>query len=210
MEAGSRSCGRESGRRAPQRVSETHANILFHRAAAGKIAHQLLKRWGAGMERDEVRSIADLALCEAAKGFEPGRGASFVTYLYFYIRGFLIRELTSRSKGEFLLKEEETERVSLSVFQEGAPDFSMHVCRQALEHLPDEEVYVRQIREACNQALQILTEVEREIVLRVHVLDFKVAAVARQLGYSRGHVSELRRRAFTKLQHELEPFRRAA
>ena len=202
-------CQTEAGQeRLNRSIAETNAMILFHRSAARKMALQLLKRWGARLEMEEAGSIADLAACEAARCFNPLRGASFITYLHFYLRGFLIRELSSRSRGEFLLVEEERGKATDSREMEMAEQEDWGFQCGSLP--PDEAVYAGQVREACGRALECLSELERRIVLRVHVFDFKVAAVARQLGYSRGHVSELRRQAFMKMRPELEQVREAA
>ena len=201
--------GASSSSRDDLRVKWEHELILGARPIARKMGMRFLHRWGARIEMDELESLADLALVEAAKCFNPTRGANFVTYLYFFLRGYLIREMTHRHHGEFLCGEGvDLERLSAHE-QEGAL-FSEGAALHSYEESPEHEMYVHEIREACHEALAALSELERTVVMEVHVQEVKVAALARRLGYSRGHLSEVRRHAFSMLRENLEEFRTAA
>lgn len=183
-------------------LPEQERIILAHRESARKMALKLLRRWGAQLESDEVDSIRDLALCEAAKTFSPSNGTKFVTYFFFFLKGFLIREITRRASGVNECPVEESE------FERAASDNNM--CHKDSFPMPDDALYQSELRNKCEEALQELSPIEQKVVNHVHVLGYKVAAVARKFGYSRGHVSEIRRKAFGKLRTRLNWYPQAA
>ena len=73
----------------PEAVAARNELIEGHIDAAQKIATTIMKQWGARLPKGEVQSLANVALCEAAARFDENRGAKFVTYLYFYVKGQL-------------------------------------------------------------------------------------------------------------------------
>lgn len=183
------------------RSIDTHSLILSHREGAMKICRKILRKWGVTLEEDEVRSLADVALCEAAKGFNHKKGAQFVTYLYFFAKGELAREIGRRTKREMPIELDKPcsmKKVERELINSEA-NLKL-VC-------PEGELAVKEVRAKCREALEALSELERQVMLRVHVYDFKVASVARSLGYSRGYLSDVKRVAATKMQSYLEPYR---
>jgi len=42
-----------------------------------------------------VDSIVDLSLCEAVKRFDPLKGASFMTFLFYHLKGNLVRAVAA-------------------------------------------------------------------------------------------------------------------
>lgn len=176
--------------------------ILSHREGAMKLGRKILRKWGVTLDEDEVRSLADIALCEAAKGFDTEKGAQFVTYLYFYVKGELAREIGRRTKRDIPVELNEPTSVKRleRELQKGEV--------QALSaSSPEADLVVKQVRSKCKEALEVLSELEREVMVRVHVYDFKVASVARTLGYSRGYLSDIRKGAAFKMQAYLEPYK---
>ena len=71
------------------------ALIVNHRENGRKLARSLLRRWRVRMAPEETDSIVDLTLCEAAHRFCPDRGASFMTFFYYHLRGHLVRAVAS-------------------------------------------------------------------------------------------------------------------
>ena len=51
--------------------------ILDHRDNGKKLARSILRRWRVRMPAEEVDSIVDLTLCEAAKRYRPEEGRQF-------------------------------------------------------------------------------------------------------------------------------------
>jgi RNA polymerase sigma factor (sigma-70 family) len=169
---------------------ERHTLITEHRNRAFAMALSQVRRWGAPLSRDEVRSIADLAVCEAARGFRPEAG-TFETYLFYYVRKELLKTIdravhhTSRLRS---LEQTTGERESES----------------SVEHRPaecqEQSYYRKQLRGRCAAALAALNDLERRIISGTIFDEEQVTEVARKLGYSRGHLSEVKRGAMEKLR----------
>lgn len=75
-----------------RKASQEH---LIHEYAplVKRIAHHLLGRLPATVSVDDLIQSGMLGLLEAAKRFEPGRGASFETYVGIRIKGAMLDEL---------------------------------------------------------------------------------------------------------------------
>lgn len=183
--------------------------VLNHRETAFRLMRSMMRRWGFRLDRSEAQSIADMALCEAAKRFKPGHNATFVTYLFHFLRGALIAELKRQRRASLTMTLEsslshvgdEGERRDISPLEslpeaQNTPEANRH-------ESPEVSTYRDELKEYCEKALQLLTPLEREVVIGIHMNETKVAHFAREIGYSRGHVSELRRQAFKKLAPEL-------
>lgn len=189
------------------------ALILAGRGAARKMAGKLLKAWNAHLPEDEVESLCSLALCEAATRFRPEKGAQFLTYLYFYIRGYLIREFDSRANAGISW---DFERGS-SVARNGTVSSGNN--ENAVDHTalalvdgnnPEKEAAERAIRRIVFAAMQELEVLEQKIILEVFYGDMKVAKVARKLGFSRGYLSDVKTSALKKLRGRLVVLKEAA
>src|SRR5690349_3051107 len=68
--------------------------ITSSRLKARKLGRSILRKWNARLDLQEVDSIVDLSLCEAAARFDPSVGASFLTFLFYHLRGNLIRAIS--------------------------------------------------------------------------------------------------------------------
>ena len=80
----------------------------------------------------------------------------------------------------------------------------------AVQPSPEDETFRREMSGHCTRALARLSVMERKVVLQAVVLDFKVAPLARRLGYSRGYLFSLRQSAFLKMRRDLDGMRWAA
>src|SRR3990167_8004194 len=82
---------RKPKRERPLSVSAKEKLILEYRANARKLSRSMLRRWHARLDLEEVDSLVVLSLCEAAARYGPNKGASFMTFLYYHLRGCLVR-----------------------------------------------------------------------------------------------------------------------
>lgn len=181
-----------------------HELVISERARARKLAHHILNHWNATLDRDEFESVVDLALCEAARNFKPQHDVKFSTYLFYFLKGALIRSIAFSKKDRCIpLDKEEHEQRSLLPAHELEEAAARQGYSFSSDGLTEKNVYLDELRQYCEKALRGLSELERTVVFRVHVLDFKLARVARDLGYSRGHISELRTKAFRKVREEM-------
>lgn len=62
------------------------------------VGSQLRRLDRSGRHHDEMRAAANLALLEALRNFDPGRGARFATYAFQYVRGAMLRARFSAPK----------------------------------------------------------------------------------------------------------------
>lgn len=190
------------------RKNAEHDLILLHRTSARKLARRLMKQWSAALESDEVDSLADLALCEAAKGFNPRRNTKFTTYLFYFIRGALIRAIKESSEQAQAYDFGESMEALSS--QEGEEMPSLDSTYDKSHSCPERETYRQEIVGLCNQALAKLSKLEQRVVFEVNIAEVKVAALARKLGFSRGYLSEVKTAAHRKLRPELVHLKEAA
>lgn len=182
------------------------ALILEHRTTALKIARSLLRRWNLFIDINEVQSLSDIALCEAVRGFDESRGTRFSTYLFPYIKGILIAELKS-------VKRDQLHQAPTATISQGFEDSYLeteaylHSSSESVtdeSETPEHHTYRRELREICAKALGTLLPLERQTLVGVHVMDEKVAQLARKIGYSRPYLSSIRTRAIEKMQPYFE------
>lgn len=186
-------------------VEQREELILNHRTCAKKLSAYFLKRWGSYIEQDELESLSDIALCEAALRYRTDKGAQFQTLLFFYVKNIIIREIKSRKSTDsmyFLECQTESSKVNETIEKELAADSDVASL--------DDQLIAKELKVSCKNALDNLLPFERKVVLEVCVFEKKVAKVARQLGYSRGHVSETRTKAVNKMRSYFTAYREAA
>ena len=88
---------------------DREALVIEFRLKARKLARSILRKWHARLDLQEVDSIVDLSLCEAVRRFDPTKGASFMTFLYYHLRGNLIRTVSSAATASGYTGTEESE-----------------------------------------------------------------------------------------------------
>ena len=181
--------------------------ILENRIPGRKVARQILSRWGVHLEAEEIDSVVDLALCEAARYFRQGRGTSFLTYSYLYIKGGLARTVAAQVKAHDSLYREPLEAVEhehSSVNHECANDLSSAI------PTAENVVWLSELRELCSRALTLLSGLEREVLVRNCVMEEKMESIACSRGMSRGYLFAVRSSAIKKMRGDLETFKLAA
>ena len=77
--------------------------ILDHRSCAVKLSAYFLKKWGSFIEHDELQSLSDIALCEAALRYRTDKGAQFQTLLFFYVKNVIIKEIKARKCADSMI-----------------------------------------------------------------------------------------------------------
>ena len=177
--------------------------ILKARERAHKLGFTLLRRWGCTMPREDVLSIVDLALCEAASRYQECPQAEFMSYAFYFIKGELIRTIAQRKK----ISVEILESALLREDDEQSSPFEnkLHAESSAIScDTPEKLSYRAQLRLACNQALSSISEAERAVLWASAVEERKMNHVAKKLGYSRGHLFAIRKSAVDNARKHLE------
>lgn len=175
--------------------------VTLHWIQAIKIARSLLKKWRIFLPEDEINSVVGVALCEAAGRYDERKGASFPTFLYYYIKGMLVREVTARtsdSQRNSVLNDEgpQWSKSSAEFMANGTHEL---VCFNT----PEAACEKQEIVELCQRACADLPELEREIITRHFVHEHTVIAIAKDLNYSRSHVSRVKAQALARLERLL-------
>jgi len=180
--------------------------VLDHRENGRKLARSLLRRWRARMNPEEVDSIVDLALCEAAKRFDPSNGASFMTFYFYHLRGCLVRSVSKAvHNNNVLLAFEQNAESDISDWAGvGEDDFQSHLPECAAFGLheiegPEKLLMKKEAIERCRVACKDLDELEREVIIRSFGHDETLVDIAESLGYSRCHISRVKKRALEQL-----------
>jgi len=158
--------------------------ILKNLELGVKMAFSMLSKWRFQLPKGEVESIAYLALCEAASRFDDKRGVAFGTFLFSYVRGHLLKEITAsyNRKKRFVLVGDEKAA-------EGPSDLET----------PEQSAVRRELISILKKARQKLTSLENDVLERCFGDDKTVVDIAEELGYSRGHVSRMKSEALTLL-----------
>lgn len=189
-------------------VEELQNIIITNRESARKIAHSLLRRWRVTLPLEETESLVDLTLCEAANRFSPEHGASFMTFFFYYVRGNLARNIgklvrisqvfvtpgTALDSVDFNIKNQSTRTNNLSSsesWESPAPHEN---------NIPENAILKHEMSMLCNRALSKLDPVDREVLLRLYDDDETLVDIAKSLGYSRCHISRIKKRALKQFR----------
>lgn len=165
------------------------ARILKNQERAVRFAQHQSKLFGIYVVRDEMESLANLALCEAAAKYDPKKGAKFSTYLYFHVKAQLIDHLRASRKAPLLLAPDEGL---------GDDDDTQQI--PDVQPTPEKAFALAELRGGLEKAVARLSDAERKIIALCAVEDRRVKDVAKDLGYSRVSVSRIKQRAYKKIQ----------
>jgi RNA polymerase sigma factor (sigma-70 family) len=190
---------------------QQEALIMKYRAKARKLGRSMLRRWHSRMELDEVDSIVDLSLCEAVKRFDPYKGASFMTFLFYHLKGNLVRSVAQAAAAtaiplafsELANAAFSDENAALQVtLPVNAIELAEALSSQDIPQ-PDEVFWKKELHSKSLGACEKLDELEREIVKRIFVHEQQIIDIAAALGYSRCHISRVKKKALDTLHGEL-------
>lgn len=188
--------------------------ILEYRANARKLSRSILRRWRSRIELEELDSLVDLALCEAADRFDPTKGASFMTFLYYHLRGTLVRavdiaaNLNTISAADYEIDDLLSAGKTAKEQSEGGIFAAADIIDAHLNQeysTPDAMLYKKEVADISNKACSKLDELEQEVVYRLYVQEEQLIDIAKALGYSRCHISRVKKRALQILHAQLSP-----
>ena len=192
-------------------AKERQELTLAHRVDAQRMARSLVRRWHSRIETEELDSVVDLALCEAATSFDATRGTRFTTLLFYHLKGRLVQTITSRAnaaKTAGSLRRSSTAWNENGSATEAADELRCVQCSpfsasdscECDDNRPDEAVLRKDIVDRCREAATRLRGLEREVMLRMYFADQEMSEITEALGYSRSHLSRVRMRALEKVR----------
>ncbi len=178
--------------------------VLKYRVKARKLGLSILRRWHARLDLSELESIVDLSLCEAVRRFNPKKGASFMTFLFYHLRGNLIRAVSTAVQQSSIPTGDDFETVNGKGVLQGitATDVAEALCSNDSE-MPDEALLRKEIMNRSYSAIARLDPLEKEVIERVFLKEQQLLDVAKGLGYSRCHISRVKRKALDCLFGDL-------
>lgn len=195
---------RSGNQRGPTRRERAEL-VVGYRLKARKLARSILRRWHARLDVSEVDSIVDLSLCEAVQRFSPEKGASFMTFMFFHLRGNLIRAVAGSVTAYSLLGADAADYID-DGSTPGRTVNAAEVARALYSNdhsAPDEELFRKQLATISADAFERLDPLEREVIRRIFLAEEQLLDIADHLGYSRCHISRVKKRALETLYHEL-------
>jgi RNA polymerase sigma factor (sigma-70 family) len=179
--------------------------VVGYRNKARKLARSILRRWHARLDIGEVDSIVDLSLCEAVQRFSPEKGASFMTFMFFHLRGNLIRAVAGSVTAYSLLGADANDYLDDGATP-GRTVNAAEVARALFNNdlsSPDEELFRKELATISADAFDRLDPLEREVISRIFLAEEQLLDIADNLGYSRCHISRVKKRALENLYHDL-------
>ena len=195
--------------------------VLKFRNKARKLARSILRKWHARLDLQEVDSLVDLSLCEAVKRYDSTRGASFMTFLFFHLRGNLIRAVSGAANAHVIpgvtdVEENESKQIDTSnVDSKEDSDLkninklsatASEVAEALCSHevcAPDELLLKKELASISAVACKKLDPLEREVIQRIYLQEQQLLDIADSLGYSRCHISRVKKKALATLYDEL-------
>ena len=195
---------RSQRKRAVLSRNEREQFIIEYRQKARKLGRSILRKWHSRLDLNEVDSIVDLSLCEAVRRFNPYVGATFMTFLYYHLKGNLVRAVSSAASAN-LVPFNEFEIESMRGGAQYQPN-AVEVA-EALSSddtlLPDEAIFRREVAQVREQACAKLDKLEREVIERIYLQGQQLMDIAQSLGYSRCHISRVKKKALQTLCREM-------
>jgi RNA polymerase sigma factor (sigma-70 family) len=170
--------------------------VIEYRTRARKLARSLLKKWRARLDAQEIDSIVDLSLCEAVTRYDEAKGASFMTFLFYHLRGNLIRTI-STAANQITFSSHDIEDEAGRKIASG--EVESHDWEVVTPERPDDLLVKKQLLQLSSEALALLDPLEREIIHRIFHLGEQVQDIADSFGYSRCHVSRVKKQALETL-----------
>jgi len=195
---------------------ESERLILEHRESGRKLARSFLRKWHVCIPLDEINSVVDLSLCQAAGRYESDRGATFMTFLFPHLRGNLVRVIKRMMEPSFLLLSPSSEGWSDPTeyrFSRNQDPYSIDPERMSIgkceDDIPEDILLRKEQVGLCRKAWGQLDPLEREILLRLYSDEHALIDIAETLGYSRCHISRVKKRALSKLKKAYQQLQHA-
>lgn len=192
---------------------QQEALVIKYRLKARKLGRSILRGWHARLDIEEVDSLVDLSLCEAVRRFNPTKGASFMTFLYYHLKGNLVRAIAYSASAHSIPiyrpqegEDAQQEPENLNSYQfRGLNSAEVADALYGSDViLPDEALWKKELHCKSTEACEKLDTLERDIIRRIFVEEEQIMEIASLLGYSRCHISRVKKKALETLHDELK------
>jgi RNA polymerase sigma factor FliA len=186
--------------------------IEKHLAFAHAVAAEVLKKYPARIDREEVERASELGLLQAARAYDANRGIAFTTFAYYRIKGAIYDDLR-RSFRAARFEEAANEYMtdySESSFKPGTPHDTYHEVKniaatvttsyllslESLSREPEQKdlkspldlMLLGEKREKIESALRQLPSKNREVLRKYYFDDLSYEEIGQQMNLSRSWV----------------------
>jgi len=207
--------------------------VAYSRALAARIYARRVQN---EFDFEEYAQLATVGLMESVDRFDPERGVQFKSYATHRIVGAILSGLTTLSERQQQIQlrrriaHERVESLREAVGDAASPEDQLRALAEIGVGLalglilegtgmiqdgqgaaPDNtyaRLELRQFREGVAQALDQLTDREREVIRRHYLQGIAFGDIARDLGLTQGRVSQLHRQALLRLRRLLREMAR--
>jgi RNA polymerase sigma factor for flagellar operon FliA len=199
--------------------------IELHIGYAHAVAAELLARFPAHIDRQDVRAAAEYGLVQAANAYDGSKGVAFTTFAYYRIRGAvfdLLRESIKTSRfeeaaNEYLLDYSTGTETGAPSYAE-VKDLAAGVVASyflSFGKLPSEpreqtadaplDTLLRQEQEKkIKEALKMLPEKNRRVLEAYYFEDLSLEEIGKRLGLSKSWVSRIHAKGLEMLRPAIE------
>jgi RNA polymerase sigma factor for flagellar operon FliA len=197
--------------------------IESHISYAHAVAAELLARFPAHVDRQDVRAAAEYGLVQAANAYDPSKGVAFTTFAYYRIRGAvfdLLREtiksarfeaaaneyMIDYSAGTDLSSDAKVKAVATGIVASyflSLEDPSPSSPGQSVE-APIDALLRREQRKGIRDALKTLPEKNRKVLEAYYFEELTLEDIGKRLGLSKSWVSRMHAKGLEMLRPAVE------
>lgn len=171
--------------------------ILSHRELGIKIAWRLLSNWRIRLPQDDVLSMVGIALCEAASRFDPTKGATFGTFLFYHVRGVLLKEIANAMNERRFRNIEGDQESYYLLFNTMC--YVNGDSALVETNTPERNLQKQELGNILNSAYSALDDLEKTVLTRHFINEESLVDIAKDLDYCRCHISRVKTTAVSKI-----------
>lgn len=172
---------------------DTEVLVTENYEYACKLAHTMLRRWQVLLNRDDIESAIGLALAEAASRFDESKGAHFRTFLFYHLRGVLLREVSDKIDSEKLNR-------PLENFSETSEFVEKTPAALVEKSNPEGLAITNQRWSSIRTLAGKLESLEKEVITRHYFENKSLSDIAEELNYCRCHISRVKKSALQNMK----------
>jgi RNA polymerase sigma factor (sigma-70 family) len=188
-----------------QGVLDEHASLLVvnHMEIGKKLAWKLLRSWNIRLPEDDVTSITSIALCEAAKNYDGRESTQFQTFLYYHLRGRLLREISDIVAYNKFSYEYSHEEQSDAIVAQNESSAWYETSKYNAEN-PEKIIVEKEQQASFDKAFAELDWLEKEVITRHYFNGESLMELADALQYCRCHLSRVKSKAIAQLHKAVD------
>jgi RNA polymerase sigma factor FliA len=191
-------------RHAGTRVAELHERVGSCQAMLRSLAWQVSQTVPAGVEIDDLISEGQVGLLQAARSYDPARGAEFGTYAYWRMRGAMLDWVRSQwwydgadYHGRRLAGRSLTSLSATGTGEDETPAVERIADPHAVE--PSQEVSEAELRDLVRDLIGRLGGRARQILEATLLDDQTLEQAGRLIGVHKGSAQRAQTKAFDEL-----------